>query len=480
MNPKNKNNNNKKTEKVPSFNMTTNFSNESLIQQNASSHEACHLFDFPLLVKITTILVLSLILLFSLVGNALIIIVVFKRPELKNTINFFIVNMAVCDIVLALTSIPLRINEMATGSFHWNISVTFALIFCKFSVFVERLSVVVSVQSLCWIALDRFMAVVFPMKVRVISSRCRALAITFTWIIGLAVKSLDLSTVELVLTADEPICKKHVDTMTFSLYIACFQIAPLILMTILYCVIARTLKKQNKALRTNEVHQRRRTKTTAIKMSICIIASFYVCVFPQLLWMILLLLGYEESCSFYKGLVLLVYITYHFSAITNFIICVTFVRSYRSGLREVFSSFCGNHCNCLVAGNLETSQQEEITLRSIKIITAWKGIESDISKGLKGSRKSGHFINSEINVWSLTFYPEILHDQLKKYYLCCKSVNASFLSLCTPLIDRKFPESLASSKTIFNCMSYRIHCLWNVSGFEETLESISDCFQCKK
>ena len=212
------------------------------------------------------------------------------------------------------------------------------------------------------------MAVVFPMKVHVISSRCRALAIISTWIIGLAVKTLDLSTVKLVLTADGPFCMKLIDTVAFSLYAACFQIALLILMTFLYCVIARTLNKQNKALRTNEVHQSRRTKTRAIKVSICIIASFYVCVFPQLLWMILLLLKYEESCSFYKGLLLLAYLTYNLSTITNFIICATFVRSYRRGLKEVFNSFC-NHCNCLVTGNLETSQQEEINLQRIRIIT---------------------------------------------------------------------------------------------------------------
>ena len=204
--------------------------------------------DLPFPVNVTVILVFSVMLLFSLVGNALIIIMVFKRPELKNTTNFFIVNMAVCAIVLTLTSTPVRIEEITIGSYQWNIGIKAALIFCKLSVFVERLTIAVSVESLCWIALDRFLAVVFPMKVHAISSRCRALAITCTWIIGLALKSLDLSTVEIKITADGPTCRKRIDTIAFSLYAACFQIAPLILMTILYCVIAWTLQRQNKAL----------------------------------------------------------------------------------------------------------------------------------------------------------------------------------------------------------------------------------------
>ena len=350
--------------------MATNFNNESLIQQNAYSHEACYMVNFPFPVKVTVILVFSVMLLFSLVGNALIIIMVFKRPELKNTTNFFIVNMAVCDIVLTLTSTPVRIEEMAIGSYQWNIGVKAALIFCKLSVFVERLTIAVSVESLCWIALDRFLAVVFPMKVHAISSRCRALAITCTWIIGLALKSLDLSTVEIKITADGPTCRKRIDTIAFSLYAACFQIAPLILMTVLYCVIAWTLQRQNKALGTNEVHQRTRKKRRAIKMSVCIMVCFYVCLFPQLLWMFLLLLRYEAPCEFYKRLSLVVYLLYHLSTITNPIICVTFVGSYRRGLKEFFNSFW-NQCNCFVTGNLETSQQEEIiiTLQRFTITT---------------------------------------------------------------------------------------------------------------
>ena len=137
--------------------MATNFNNESLIQQNASSHEACHMVDLPFPVKVTVILVFSVMLLFSLVGNALIIIMVFKRPELKNTTNFFIVNMALCAIVLTLTSTPVRIEEITIGSYQWNIGIKAALIFCKLSVFVERLTIAVSVESLCWIALDRFL-----------------------------------------------------------------------------------------------------------------------------------------------------------------------------------------------------------------------------------------------------------------------------------------------------------------------------------
>ena len=143
----------------------TPLSNESSTQQNQSSYLDCNVFDFPF-----SFLVISLILLPSLIGNTLLITIVFKRPELRNTVNYFIVNMAVSDFVFPLLSIPVRLAAIVSSSWQWHIEGMSGLIFCKFYVFVERVSLAVSGQSLCWIALDRFVAVVFPMKVHLISS----------------------------------------------------------------------------------------------------------------------------------------------------------------------------------------------------------------------------------------------------------------------------------------------------------------------
>ena len=74
----------------------------------------------------------------------------------------------------------------------------------------------VSVQSLIWIALDRFVAVVFPLKVYLISSRIRALAKTSTWIVAIGMKSLDLYILELVEIGDRVICTQDDDAPEFS------------------------------------------------------------------------------------------------------------------------------------------------------------------------------------------------------------------------------------------------------------------------
>ena len=239
--------------------------------QNVSSwYSGCNIFDIPFSVKVTQILVFSVILLCSLVGNSLIITIVWKRPELRETVNYFIVNMAVSDFIFTLISIPVRLTEIATSSHQWHLNGTAGLVFCKLYVFLMGISVAVSTQSLFWIGLDRFVAVVFPMKVHYISSRFRAFAIASTWIVAMSVRSIDFYLLHLVEVSDVVFCAYKPDRAAMvnedypRAYTALFVYVPFIAVTILYCVIAVTLRRQQKALPCSMVHQRTRRKQKAV------------------------------------------------------------------------------------------------------------------------------------------------------------------------------------------------------------------------
>ena len=104
------------------------------------------------------------ILLGSLFGNIFIMIIVYKNRDLRKTINYFIVNMALSDLVYPLIVFPVKITELVTDSFHWRVSGIFGSICCKLFFFASLVSLHVSTQSLVWTAIDRFVAVVFPMK----------------------------------------------------------------------------------------------------------------------------------------------------------------------------------------------------------------------------------------------------------------------------------------------------------------------------
>ena len=68
--------------------------------------------------------------------------------------------MAISDFAFRLTGIPLKLVETVSGSRQWPISDTLGLITCKLKWYFKDVSITVSVESLVWIALDRFVAVV--------------------------------------------------------------------------------------------------------------------------------------------------------------------------------------------------------------------------------------------------------------------------------------------------------------------------------
>ena len=281
--------------------------------------------------------------------------------------------MAVSDFIFALIFIPVRLAKTATSSYQCHLSGTAGSIFCKLNVFMMWVSVAVSTQSLVWIGLDRFVAVVFPMKVHYISSRFHAVAIASTWIVAMSVRSIDFYLLHLVEVVDEVICTYKQDRTVMvnedylRVYTALFIVVPLIAVTILYCVIAATLRRQQKALPCSEVHQKTRRKQEAVKMSFCIMAAFYICVLPLILQQIFFELRIAFSCSFKKVYMILGYLMFYLSSTINPIICLTFVGSYRRGLKET----C---CSCwserqLHGRNSRTEQNtEQVTLQEIRVI----------------------------------------------------------------------------------------------------------------
>ena len=315
--------------------MSTNFTNESLRSQGNCESST----DLPAL-KIGKLFLLSIILTFGLVGNVLIITLVRVREELRRKINSFIVNMAASDLILPILLMPFSLKESAANSsnYQWPIGGKLGSISCRLSIFL----VAVSVQSLLWISLDRFMAVVMPLKAHLISSRFRAFAITSTWIVALIINSVDLCTTKLVDYDANIYCiREEITSWTINIFaygrIVLVSIAPLIVITVLYSAIAVTLRRQNISLRCTAVKKNDQRKRQAVKMSLCIIVSFNLCVTPYIVFGMAYLSGEKFPCSVNGLLGLFSVLGIYLSSTTNPLICFIFVKNYRRGLGRLFS-----------------------------------------------------------------------------------------------------------------------------------------------
>ena len=89
------------------------------------------------------------ILMGSLFGNIFIIIIVYEHRDLHKAINYFIVNMAVSDLLFPLIVVPVNITGLATDSWHWRVSGILGSCFCKLFYFSSSVAFQVSVKAWC-------------------------------------------------------------------------------------------------------------------------------------------------------------------------------------------------------------------------------------------------------------------------------------------------------------------------------------------
>ena len=114
----------------------------------------------------------------SVIGNALVIIVVAKNKSMHTVTNFFIANLSVADVMISIFSVPFQFQAALLQ--RWNLP----HFLCPVAPFVKELSVNVSIITLAVISLDRYFAVIHPLKPR--CSRRRAKTVmAVVWLFSL-------------------------------------------------------------------------------------------------------------------------------------------------------------------------------------------------------------------------------------------------------------------------------------------------------
>ena len=96
----------------------------------------------------------------TLIGNIIIGIIVYRTRSMRKPINFFIVNMAMSDLLFPIFYFPSIVAKINYG--YWLLGGPVGQALCKLNYFLVDISAFVSIQSLVLIAVDRFGAVVFP------------------------------------------------------------------------------------------------------------------------------------------------------------------------------------------------------------------------------------------------------------------------------------------------------------------------------
>ena len=134
----------------------------------------------------TTLYVLAMTI--SLLGNSAVIMIVRKNRRMRTMSHYLIVNMAVADLLITNFHMPYKLQIQLTNRHAIMIGGPVGLLICKLVSYTQDVSIACSVLPLMSIAIDRFMAIVFPFKRITLLHRTRYVIISL-WFVSFLVCS---------------------------------------------------------------------------------------------------------------------------------------------------------------------------------------------------------------------------------------------------------------------------------------------------
>ncbi|XP_034943703.1 tachykinin-like peptides receptor 99D isoform X4 [Chelonus insularis] len=125
---------------------------------------------------IWTFLFVGMIIVATL-GNIIVIWIVLRHKRMRTVTNYFLVNLSIADAMVSTLNVTFNYFYMLNS--HW----TFGNLYCKISQFIAVLTICASVFTLMAISIDRYMAIMNPLRPRMgrRSTLCVAVLI---WVVG--------------------------------------------------------------------------------------------------------------------------------------------------------------------------------------------------------------------------------------------------------------------------------------------------------
>ena len=289
-----------------------------------------------------------LVLLLSLVGNSAVIAIVYRDKKMRTITNYWITNMAVSDLIFPLVASPYKIAQIFTGNNVWLVKGDIGLALCKLTMFLGDVSTAISIQSMVFIAVERFCAVKFPLIVAALQPKMK-LFIPMTWLLGFALHSPYFYTARLVSQGGKTFCfmswapafnNMQAQRTYFLIFFALLYALPLALLIFLYTSIVVQLKKSKVPTWNNKKEIRERStrkvnNSNILKMSVVVVLIFFLC-FSPVIYLTHYMLFRKAYCISENVLFTVFFLVQSYPA-WNPIVYFIFSNNFRNGLKNVLS-----------------------------------------------------------------------------------------------------------------------------------------------
>lgn len=135
----------------------------------------------PIYQQTIIITMYSIIILLSVFGNSIVCYIVFSSKQMRTVMNYFIVSLALSDIMMAVICIPFTFIANLVMN-EW----PFGVALCPIVTFLQVVSVFMSSFTLVAISLDRFSAIVYPLRPKM-TKREAFIVITVIWFMSVLI-----------------------------------------------------------------------------------------------------------------------------------------------------------------------------------------------------------------------------------------------------------------------------------------------------
>ncbi|XP_072334868.1 substance-K receptor [Scyliorhinus torazame] len=231
----------------------------------------------------------SAIVLTAVCGNVIVVWVVLAHRKMRTVTNYFLLSLAVADAAMAAFNTAFNFIYAVHNDWY------FGLHYCRFQNLVPITAVFAAIYSMTAIALDRYIAIIHPLKPRLSSSSTK-LVIGIIWLLALALAFPQCFYARIVQAENRVICivdwpedvgGQHQLTYQLVVIVLTYLI-PLMVMGVTYTKVGITLwASEIPGDSTQRYREHLNAKRKIVKMMIVVILTFAVCWLPYHLYFIL-------------------------------------------------------------------------------------------------------------------------------------------------------------------------------------------------
>ncbi|CAB1431726.1 unnamed protein product [Pleuronectes platessa] len=279
----------------------------------------------------------SVVLAVAVFGNLIVIWIILAHKRMRTVTNYFLLNLAFSDVSMAAFNTLVNFIYASHGEWY------FGEVYCRFHNFFPVTAVFSSIYSMTAIAIDRYMAIIHPLKQR-LSAKATMGVIVCIWSLAvvLAFPLCYFSTTRAL--PHRTLCyvawpRMVGDPFMYHIIVTgLVYVLPLVVMSITYTIVGVTLwGGEIPGDSADNYHGQLRAKRKVVKMMIIVVVTFALCWLPYHVYFIVT--GLNKRLSKWKN-IQQVYLSVLWLAMSstmyNPIIYCCLNSRFRAGFKHVF------------------------------------------------------------------------------------------------------------------------------------------------